>query len=99
MASAGAISALPLSGYSMMGRFTVEGQPKPEPGKGKPLPIGIVTPDYFQAMQIPLVEGREFGESEAASTPPIGKSTIPGRIAATESAAITPTSSKISHRM
>ena len=63
--SAGAISQLPLSGYSMMGRFPIEGQPAPEPGKSKPLPIGIVTPTYFQTMQIPLVQGRLFDARDA----------------------------------
>jgi putative ABC transport system permease protein len=69
--SAGAISALPLSGYSMMGRFTIEGQPKPEPGKGKPMPIGVVTPDYFQAMQIPLVHGRLFNSRDVEKMPEV----------------------------
>ena len=69
--AAGAISALPLSGYSMMGRFTIEGQPKPEPGKGKPMPIGIVTPDYFPAMQIPLVQGRWFDSRDIEKMPEV----------------------------
>jgi putative ABC transport system permease protein len=69
--SAGAISQVPLSGYSMMGRFAIEGQPKPEPGKGKPMPIGIVTPDYFAAMQIPLVDGRFFDARDADKMPEV----------------------------
>ena len=69
--SAGAISQLPLSGYSMMGRFAIEGQPKPESGKGKPMPIGIVTPDYFTAMQIPLVYGRFFDARDAEKIPEV----------------------------
>jgi putative ABC transport system permease protein len=69
--SAGAISQLPLSGYSMMGRFAIEGQPKPEPGKGKPMPIGIVTPAYFQTMQIPLVHGRFFDVRDVDKMPEV----------------------------
>jgi predicted permease len=69
--AAGAISQLPLSGYSMMGRFTIEGQPKPEPGKGKPMPIGIVTSDYFHAMQIPLVQGRLFDSRDVEKMPEV----------------------------
>jgi predicted permease len=69
--SAAAISQLPLSGYSMMGRFGIEGQPKPEPGKGKALPIGIVTPDYFSAMQIPLTQGRFFDARDIAKMPEV----------------------------
>ena len=69
--SVGAISQLPLSGYSMLGRFAIEGQPPPEPGKGKPMPIGIVTPDYFQAMQIPLVDGRFFDARDTDKMPEV----------------------------
>ena len=69
--SVGAISQLPLSGYSMMGRFPVEGQPPPEPGKGKPMPIGIVSPGYFPAMQIPLIEGRIFDGRDTETMPAV----------------------------
>jgi predicted permease len=68
---AGAISQLPLSGYSMMGRFGVEGQPPPEPGKGRPMPIGVVTPAYFEAMEIPLVQGRFFAARDADKMPEV----------------------------
>jgi putative ABC transport system permease protein len=69
--SAGAISQLPLSGYSMMGRFAIEGQPDPEPGKGKAIPIGLITPGYFRTMQIPLVDGRLFDERDAEKMPEV----------------------------
>jgi putative ABC transport system permease protein len=69
--SAGAISQLPLSGYSMMGRFGVEGQAPEEPGKGRPMPIGVVTPAYFQAMEIPLVQGRLFNPRDAEKMPDV----------------------------
>jgi putative ABC transport system permease protein len=69
--SLGAISQLPLSGYSMMGRFGIEGQPEPEPGKGKAIPIGMVTPGYFRTMQIPLVDGRLFDERDAENMPDV----------------------------
>jgi predicted permease len=69
--AAGAISQLPLSGYSMMGTFGIEGQAKPEPGKGKPIPIGVVTPGYFQAMRIPLVEGRLLDARDTEKMPEV----------------------------
>jgi len=69
--SAGAISQIPLSGYSMLGRFAIEGQPKPEPGKGQPMPIGIVTPAYFQTMQIPLLQGRLFDAGDIEKMPEV----------------------------
>jgi putative ABC transport system permease protein len=69
--SVGAISQLPLSGYSMMGRFAIDGQPEPEPGKGKAIPIGMVTPGYFRTMQISLVDGRLFDERDAEKMPDV----------------------------
>ena len=69
--SVGAISQLPLSGYSMVGRFGIEGQPEPEPGKGKAIPIGMVTAGYFRTMQIPLVDGRLFDERDAEKMPDV----------------------------
>ncbi|HEY2801980.1 MAG TPA: ABC transporter permease [Chthoniobacterales bacterium] len=62
----GAISQLPLSGYSMMGRFAVEGQPPTPEEKLKPIPIGVVTPGYFAAMKIPLLRGRIFNVGDSS---------------------------------
>ncbi len=62
----GAISQLPLSGYSMMGRFPVEGQPPIAPEKQKPIPLGVVTPGYFATMKIPLLQGRVFNPGDTA---------------------------------
>ncbi|MGH9695832.1 MAG: FtsX-like permease family protein, partial [Bryobacteraceae bacterium] len=62
----GAISQLPLSGYSMIGRFPVEGQPPTPEEKLKPVPIGVVTPGYFAAMKIPLLRGRVFNAGDAS---------------------------------
>ncbi len=67
----GAISQLPLSGYSMMGRFPVEGQPPIAQKKLKPVPIGVVTPGYFAAMQIPLLRGRIFNAGDADGQPDV----------------------------
>jgi putative ABC transport system permease protein len=70
--AAGAISQLPLSGYSMIGRFPVEGEPPGTPEeKHLPTPIGIVTSGYFAAMKIPLRQGRLFNESDANDRPEV----------------------------
>ncbi len=42
--------------------FTVPGQPLPEPGHEPRLNLELVTPGYFNAMQISLLEGRDFDE-------------------------------------
>jgi putative ABC transport system permease protein len=64
--SVGAISQLPLSGYSMTGRFAVEGQAPIPQEKLKPIPIGVVTPGYFATMKIPLLQGRLFNTGDAS---------------------------------
>ncbi|MFL6213821.1 MAG: ABC transporter permease [Blastocatellia bacterium] len=50
---------------------TVEGQPLPEPGKEPRATAVHLTPDYFSTMQIGLLRGRLFDESDAAATPPV----------------------------
>lgn len=49
----------------------VEGQPLPEPGKEPRVTSVRCTPDYFNAMRIPLLQGRLFTENDNANTPPV----------------------------
>jgi putative ABC transport system permease protein len=51
--------------------MTVEGQPVPEPGKEPRAAAIRSTPDYFNAMKIPLLQGRFFTENDTAGTPPV----------------------------
>jgi predicted permease len=44
--------------------FTVPGQPLPEPGHEPRLNLQLVTPGYFSALQIPLLEGRDFDDRD-----------------------------------
>jgi predicted permease len=70
--AAGAISQLPLSGYSMIGRFPVEGEPPGTPEeKHLPTPIGIVASGYFATMKIPLRQGRLFNEGDGNDRPEV----------------------------
>jgi predicted permease len=50
------------------GDFNVEGRPKHQPGEGPVAEFRIVTPDYFQAIGIPLLKGRTFGSGERLGT-------------------------------
>src|SRR5712671_4521339 len=53
-------TALPLSRTEAASSFTVEGQPLPPDGS---LPIAnwrVVSPEYFQVLSIPLIQGRTF---------------------------------------
>jgi putative ABC transport system permease protein len=65
--SAGAIDALPVyGGNSINGDFSVDGRPKPEPGEYPVAEFRSVTPSYFGAMGIPLLQGRAFNERDTA---------------------------------
>jgi putative ABC transport system permease protein len=44
--------------------FTIPGQPLPEPGHEPRLNGQLVTPGYFKALQIPLLEGRDFVDGD-----------------------------------
>ncbi|HWO02704.1 MAG TPA: ABC transporter permease, partial [Blastocatellia bacterium] len=58
--SAGAVSSLPLSGGGTDSNFQIEGRPPAEPGHPQVAWYSSVTPDYFRAMGIRLVRGRDF---------------------------------------
>lgn len=60
VARASAISHLPLSGSNAGRSVTIEGRPQPAPNEGASGNFRLVCPDYFAAMGIPLIAGREF---------------------------------------
>jgi putative ABC transport system permease protein len=61
--SASATSSLPLTGeFSMIGFPSIEGRAPMKPGKDQPTPIGVISPDYFRTLSIPLLTGRPFNE-------------------------------------
>jgi len=64
--SAGAISALPLSGVETLSTFTVDGYANK---KDQLANDRNMTPGYFSAMGIPLVEGRAFTDEDATGHP------------------------------
>jgi len=49
----------------------IEGQPVPEAGKEPRLTAIRVTPDYFTAMQIPLLQGQLFTENDTDMSSPV----------------------------
>jgi putative ABC transport system permease protein len=64
--SAAAVFPLPMSGDEIRTSFQIEGRPvakSDEPHTS----IRCVTPNYFTAMRIPLLQGREFTERDEAS--------------------------------
>jgi putative ABC transport system permease protein len=51
--------------------LVVEGKPQPEPGTGGTLAARTVTPDYFRALNIPIIRGRNFSEDDRRSGQPV----------------------------
>jgi putative ABC transport system permease protein len=59
-----ALTSALLGKYTSTSTYTVEGQPDPEPGRSHFARWYEVTPDFFQAMGMRLVQGRHFGEQD-----------------------------------
>jgi putative ABC transport system permease protein len=58
---------LPLSGgFAMIAGISIEGRAPFDPEKDKPTPLGVVSRDFFQALEIPLRAGRFFTEQDSA---------------------------------
>ena len=57
--SVGAVAHLPFEGDAGRG-FQIEGQPPAEPGHLPGAGYSVACPNYFRAMGIPLLKGREF---------------------------------------
>jgi predicted permease len=69
---AGAISSLPLSQMFAWGPIIVEGRIPPPGENFINADIRVTAGHYFEAMQIPLREGRFFNEFDTKTSPPVG---------------------------
>ncbi len=67
----GRISELPLGTGENVLNFSRPDQPPPPPGRGLAARIARVDPDYFAAMNIPVVRGRAFTLNDGQGTPPV----------------------------
>ena len=63
-------SDIPLSGLENLRQVTVEGAPRPDPGREIIADYRVVTPDYFAVMGIPLVSGEALPNASAAGGAP-----------------------------
>jgi len=69
--SAAVVTALPMAG-SFGGRyFGIEGRPPQPPGQGFNARINVATPGYFETMNIPLIEGRDFDSRDVRGAPDV----------------------------
>ena len=63
-ASLASQNSIPLheGGWDML--FLIEGRPEPPPHLQPSLRVHLIAPDYFRAMGIPLLQGRDFTEQD-----------------------------------
>jgi putative ABC transport system permease protein len=69
--TASAIWPMPLSGNEWDTDYLLEGKPMPSAVEIPSTRIYHASPDYFTAMQIPILEGRQFLESDNDSSLPV----------------------------
>jgi len=65
--SVAAASGLPLGNNGWQTSFTIDGQPPPPPNQIPLMEACLVTPDYFKAMNIPVLRGRVFTDRDNRS--------------------------------
>ena len=65
---AGLIQTLPMRGGYVLS-FAVQGRPPAAPGEDPSANHRVVTPDYFQALGIPLKRGRGFSDRDGEKAP------------------------------
>jgi putative ABC transport system permease protein len=65
--SAAFVAPMPFSGGNVGSDFRIEGRPEPEAGSEPTANNRSVTPQYFEAMKIPLLKGRYFNTQDRRS--------------------------------
>ena len=71
VSAAGSIHFLPLTSLNAATGFRVDGRPIPRPGEEPVTEVSIITPGYFTAMSIPLIQGRVFDRNDVAGRPQV----------------------------
>ena len=64
VSSVGMVMNLPLSGASMNRGFNAEGRPEPKADENVAMDYQVVSHDYFQTLEIPVVRGRGLNEHD-----------------------------------
>jgi putative ABC transport system permease protein len=63
------VSHLPLSGESAGRGFVLEGEPVPKPEDELSASYSVACPNFFHTMQIPVIQGREFTDTDTVDSP------------------------------
>src|SRR5216117_227178 len=69
--SAGFSTILPLAGTNSDSSFAIEGQPSNDRTPSPDEENRQVSPDYFRALEIPLIKGRFFTDADKMDAPPV----------------------------
>jgi putative ABC transport system permease protein len=89
------VAPMPFSGGDVSSDFRIEGRPKPEPGQEPGASVRSVTPQYFQAIKIPLLKGRYFTEEDQRGS--VGACAINEALAARYFSNEDPIGKRVSH--
>jgi putative ABC transport system permease protein len=69
VASVGGVNDLPFSGSETSSSFDIEGMPPRSADENRQADRRDISPDYFKAMGISLLKGREFSDQDNADSP------------------------------
>jgi len=69
--AAGFSTILPLAGTNSDSSFAIEGQPSNDRTPSPDEENRQVSPDYFRALEIPLIKGRFFTDADKTDAPPV----------------------------
>ncbi|HEY6306297.1 MAG TPA: ABC transporter permease [Candidatus Angelobacter sp.] len=67
--AASLVTELPLSGNHLSHNFVIVGQPPPQTGAEPEAQTNLVSSGYFASLEIPLLQGRFFAETDRAGAP------------------------------
>jgi predicted permease len=68
---AGVVNVIPLGGANTTSLIRIQGQSEPKPGEDPDANYRVVSDSYFQTMQIPVLQGREFTRQDSAKSQPV----------------------------